>query len=212
PDNIFSVNFLIFFAIFAVGWTTATMREDRLLKRSCLVALLIGFGPFIFLVLEAIHDAYRALPTILKLLIWHGLLLASLALMWMHRYRSGHLTPLAVRFLGVGRCFTIGLFAVMMLHFVWSDSLLLIAAIGYGVVFSVFSLVVHGAGHRLLRYAAYLLFVVEIAILFGDTIIGLLNSSLVLIVLSAVLAAMAYFFYRLERRFNADQQVGGNDV
>ncbi|MEL6819931.1 MAG: DUF2157 domain-containing protein [Pseudomonadota bacterium] len=212
PANLFSVNFVLFAGMAAAGMFTAQLRQDRLLRRACFLALLLGFGPFVFTVLDAVFDAYRELPLFVKLLLWHALLLASVAMMWLHRYRSESVPVFAMRFLGVGRSFVLGLVAVMMLHFVWSESLLLIVPIGYGVVFSVFSLVVHGANHRLLRYAAYMVFVVEIAILFGDTIIGLLNSSVVLIVLSAVLAALAYFFYRIERRFNSETQVEGNDV
>ncbi|MEO1703329.1 MAG: DUF2157 domain-containing protein [Pseudomonadota bacterium] len=203
PANLLSWAYVCFAAIVALSFVVAHIRNDRWLRRACALAALLSLVPLAFEVLEVIYTAYRDLPSVVKIILWHVVLIASVWLLGIHRYRPALLPNSIGRYLGVSIAFAIGLVAVIFLHAVWRETLFLVLAISYGVAFSVCSLVLHGVEHRPLRYFAYILFVGEIALLFGDTIIGLLNSSAILIVLSGILALLAFAFYRVERRLNA---------
>ncbi|MEO0543951.1 MAG: DUF2157 domain-containing protein [Pseudomonadota bacterium] len=210
PANLLSISFLWFLGIIAVGYFTAHVRSDKWLRRAAIGALLLGLSQFAFEVIEAIFDAYDALPEFVKLFLWHAVLALAAGSMWFGKYKPTVIPVWLKRYIGVMPAFLAGFVAVIALHALWGDSLLLLLAIGYGVVFAIFTLVLHGARHRVVRYFAYVLFVAEVAVLFGDTIIGLLNSSVVLIVLSVALALLAFLFYRIERRFNAVGREGAS--
>ncbi|MEL6437469.1 MAG: hypothetical protein AAFP99_11835, partial [Pseudomonadota bacterium] len=175
---------------------------DRRLRWVCFLALAVGLAPFVSEVVEVIVDIYQSLPVIVRAIFWHAVLLSAVGLLWVWRRRAGIIENRALlRRIGVGPSFTIGLAAIAALHILFGNSLLLLLAVVYGIAFAVFTLFIHGAQHRRVRYLSYALFLGEVFILFGDTIIGMLNSSGVLFVVSGVLAALAFVFYRVEKRF-----------
>ncbi|MEM1378505.1 MAG: DUF2157 domain-containing protein [Pseudomonadota bacterium] len=212
PENVFSVSFLWFIGVVGVAFATAFLRDDKWLRRACYVAVGVGLLPLLVDVLDLIVDAYEAIPLVVRILFWHLILVGAAAALWAMRYKPEIIERPVVGRLGVAGWFIIGVGALAFLHGEMGDErILLILSIAYGIAFAVFTLFMHGADHRAVRYMAYVLFIAEVFILFGDTIIGMLNSSGVLFVVSGALAVLAFIFYRVEKRLNAAQAQGDAD-
>lgn len=204
--NLLSLHFLVFAAGVGAVWLFAAARGVGWLRWAAGGALLLGLLPFAWETLKWLADLYDSIPETVRAVFWVCVWLAATAGLAIEKWRPGWL-PLFRRRLGT--FFVGGLLADGFLHAELDSDRGLLVAASMTIIFVVLALFAHGREHRVLRYVCYVIFVMEVLIVYGETVFSILGTFGFLLAVSVLLAAIAFIVYRFERRIARRSALAG---
>jgi len=187
----------LFLVLMAVIWALSYWTESRVARHLVILAVLF------YALLYAISDDA----------IMVGIILIALSIA---TFAAAYFAPDAVeRFAQLGGpqpihplfCFLLG---VGLLQVQFADNfgpMLLLSLVAFAGI--VIALVLRGRESRLMRWVAYLAFVVELALLYFMTIGTMVETGALFLFSGFALAAVAFFISRIERRIAASDTVEG---